>query len=75
MMRDEHLLIYCRGLGYDVWLGNFRGVRNSEKHMFLNPEKAEYWNFSWEEYGTHDLPAFINFIKKKTGYQKVNYIG
>ena len=61
--------------GYDVWLGNHRGVRNSERHVFLDPETKEYWNFSWEEYGTRDLPAFINFIKTTTGFSKVNYIG
>ena len=61
--------------GYDVWLGNNRGTRHSDQHITLDNESREYWQFSWEEYGTHDLPAFIDFIKNKTGNQKVNYIG
>ena len=61
--------------GYDVWLGNNRGVRHSERHVSLDPKSKEYYDFSWEEMGTHDLPAFIDEIKAQTGYAKVNYIG
>ena len=61
--------------GYDVWLGNNRGTRWSEKHSSLDPQFKEYWDFSWEEFGTFDIPAFINEIKKQTGFKKVSYIG
>lgn len=31
--------------------------------------------FSWHEIGYFDLPAMIDFILKKTGLRKINYIG
>mmetsp|Transcript_35515 Transcript_35515/g.54332 ORF Transcript_35515/g.54332 Transcript_35515/m.54332 type:complete len:452 (+) Transcript_35515:19-1374(+) len=61
--------------GYDVWLGNNRGNRWSEGHTSLSSKKKEFWEFSWEEMGTHDTPAVIDYILDKTGFSKINYIG
>jgi len=61
--------------GYDVWLGNNRGNRWSDTHTTLDPKKKEYWDFDWEDMGTKDTPAVIDFILKKTGNSKINYIG
>ena len=41
-------------LGYDVWLTNTRGNRESFEHMNpieynANDHKSKYWNFSWDE--------------------------
>lgn len=33
-------------LGYDVWLGNARGNAYSKKHLYLDPEEEEFWDFS-----------------------------
>lgn len=57
--------------GYDVWLGNNRGTRFSQRHTNLDPKSREYWMFDWEDMGTKDLPAFINFILKSTGFSKI----
>ena len=32
-------------------------------------------DYSWEEMGRYDLPAVTQFIKKKTGVEKMTYIG
>lgn len=32
--------------GYDVWMGNSRGNSNSRKHLFLDPTKEDYWNYT-----------------------------
>jgi lysosomal acid lipase/cholesteryl ester hydrolase len=48
--------------GYDVWMGNNRGCRFSQKHITLDPKSAEFWNFDWEDMGTKDTPAVIDFI-------------
>ena len=61
--------------GYDVWLGNNRGVRYAQNHLTLDPKEAEYWRFSQEQMGLHDLPTFIDHITAKTGQEKITYIG
>lgn len=63
-------------MGYDVWLGNNRGNKYSRNHIYFNPNKdKEFWKFSFHEMGQYDLPAMINFILKKTGREKISYIG
>lgn len=32
-------------LGYDVWLGNNRGNAYSKRHVSLNTQKKEFWDF------------------------------
>ena len=63
--------------GYDVWLGNSRGNTFSRAHTTYDPDKNEkkFWDFSWFEMGTYDLPAVIDKIQSSTGGQKVAYIG
>ena len=49
---------------YDVWFINFRGNTFSRDHMWLNPDfEEDFWNFSIEEFGDHDLPATIEHIR------------
>lgn len=45
---------YLANKGFDVWLGNNRGNRFSDKHTTLDNTKREYWQFDWEEMGTKD---------------------
>ena len=55
--------------GYDVWLGNSRGNTYSRANVDLDPDHNEkkFWNFSWYDMGTYDLPAVIDAIQGKTG--------
>ena len=55
--------------GYDVWMGNNRGNRWSDKHVSLDPKSAEYWDFDWEEMGTKDTPAVLDYISHTTGHE------
>ena len=34
----------------------------------------DYWNWTWDELVSHDLPSFIDLVFKQTG-QKVHYVG
>ncbi|XP_030555997.1 lipase 1 [Drosophila novamexicana] len=62
--------------GYDVWMGNVRGNRYSRGHVKLNYNTDKsYWTFSWHEIGMYDLPAMIDKVLAKTGYQKLSYFG
>ncbi|XP_050680680.1 lipase 3-like isoform X1 [Leptidea sinapis] len=65
--------------GFDVWLGNARGVANSRRHISLDPdneqEKFEFFDITWEDIGVVDMPAMIDFILEKTNQEKLHYIG
>ena len=62
--------------GYDVWMGNNRGTTYSREHEWLNPDKDKaFWNYSFTELGDFDLPAQIDYVRDKTGIEKVTYVG
>ncbi|XP_015109465.1 lipase 3 [Diachasma alloeum] len=72
--RGQALPYLLADLGYDVWLGNYRGNTYSPGHVRLSTSGSEYWDYSWHEMGIHDLPAMINYV---TSYkdEQVIYIG
>ncbi|KAI3454898.1 hypothetical protein Pfo_011561 [Paulownia fortunei] len=47
--------------GYDVFLGNFRGLVSRE-HVDKNISSRQYWTYSINEHGTEDIPAMIEKI-------------
>ncbi|KAI3820960.1 hypothetical protein L1987_08516 [Smallanthus sonchifolius] len=49
--------------GYDVFLGNFRGLVSRE-HVNKNISSRQYWRYSINEHGTQDLPALIEKINE-----------
>ena len=63
--------------GFDVYIGNQRGTRNSCRHKTLDPIKDEkmFFDFSLAELGLYDAPAMINFVQKHSGGNKITYIG
>ncbi|XP_039305745.1 lipase 3 isoform X2 [Solenopsis invicta] len=72
---NQSLAFLLADAGYDVWLGNARGNIYSGEHKNKTISKKDYWNFSWHEIGTLDLPAMIDYIVKTTGLEKIFYIG
>lgn len=71
---DQSLPFILVDKGFDVWINNIRGTRFSRRHVTLDPSKPEYWDWTWDDLATYDLPAVIDFIFKQTG-QKVHYVG
>lgn len=47
--------------GYDVFLGNFRGLVSRE-HINKSITSRQYWTYSINEHGTQDVPAMIEMI-------------
>jgi hypothetical protein len=51
--------------GYDVWLGNSRGNKYSNKHTTFNTKSKDYWeNVDFENMALHDTPTNLKFITK-----------
>lgn len=59
--------------GYDVFLGNFRGLVSRE-HVDKNISSKQYWSYSINEHGTADIPAMIGKIHEvKASELKLRY--
>ncbi|EAT34383.1 AAEL013361-PA [Aedes aegypti] len=61
--------------GFDVWLANGRGNTFSRSHRSMNPSQKQFWDFSFHEVATLDLPAMIEYVLNATGRSKVHYVG
>ena len=71
----DSMALFLADLGYDVWLNNTRGNKFSKQHRFLDACEPEFWDFSFQEMAEFDQPALFDFVLKKTGVEKVTYIG
>ncbi|KAK6625798.1 hypothetical protein RUM43_006097 [Polyplax serrata] len=72
---DDALPCLLADLGFDVWLGNSRGNKYSRGHVTVDPDKFEFWNYTYHEAAINDLPAEIDFVLEKTNREKLIYVG
>lgn len=56
-------------------MANVRGTTYSRNHTTLNPDKPEFWNFSWNEIGVFDIPAIIDYILAYSNQSQLIYVG
>ena len=79
LKKDFALAYMIADQGYDVWVSNVRGNIFSKDHVNESYKAedplSEFWNFSFEQMAEIDLPTIINYVKEKTGVEKVDYIG
>lgn len=71
---DQSLALILADNDYDVWIANTRGTRFSRRHVSLDPSNPEFWDWTWDDLVTHDLPAVVDFVFRQTG-QKIHYVG
>ncbi|MCD9558959.1 hypothetical protein HAX54_016668 [Datura stramonium] len=71
---EQSLAMILADSGFDVWIANTRGTRYSLRHLNLDPNNPDYWNWSWDDLVVHDLPTVVNLVYKQTG-QKIHYVG
>ena len=72
----DSLALFFAEAGFDVWLNNTRGSFYSRHHKHLDPsEDQEFWNFSFQELGRYDQPAFIDYVRNETKQEQVTYLG
>ena len=65
-------------LGYDVFMGSFRGTIYSNTHVRDgDPDFSlkDRWDFTWAEQGYYDIPVFVDKIIEITGLPKVTLLG
>lgn len=59
-------------------MGNARGTRPSQGHVYLNAtgtHSKKYWSFSLHEIAIYDCSAFIDYILEKTNQTQLHYVG
>ncbi|XP_011860854.1 PREDICTED: lipase 3-like [Vollenhovia emeryi] len=61
--------------GYDVWIGNVRGNSYCRSHMNMTVYDPKFWQYSFHEIGTKDLPAMLNYVLNHTKQKDLYYIG
>lgn len=69
------LAFWLADMGYDVWLGNNRGNGISMTNTRFTPNQNGFWDFTWSEMASYDLPAQIDYVLARTGVKKLTYIG
>jgi len=57
---------------YDAWFINLRGNKYSREHRSMEADSdVAFWDFSFEEFGSYDLPAAVRAIQAESGEKKV----
>ncbi|KAL6177314.1 hypothetical protein ACLB2K_048840 [Fragaria x ananassa] len=72
--RNQALAFILADKGFDVWLANTRGTESSRGHKSLCASDPAYWEWTWEQLATYDLPALFDYVNNHTRQQS-HYVG
>lgn len=73
--KHQNLPYILYDLGYDVWLGNNRGNKYSQKHIRHSQLSLKFWDFSLDEFAFFDIPNSVDYILRVTNQPRLTYIG
>jgi len=71
----ESLPFILHDNGYDVYLGNNRGNKVSVENIYYNDTQEQYWDWSFDEMATIDLPTMLYWVLNFTNVSTLSYIG
>ncbi|XP_065081019.1 lipase 1-like [Ochlerotatus camptorhynchus] len=60
--------------GIEVWLANTRASTEGSTHISLSSSSAEFWDFSFHEFGYFDLPAIVDTILVISRWKRIHVI-
>lgn len=63
---------HLRRRGYDVWGIELRGAGRSTRPTWFNGKR---YNWTFEDYVTHDAPAALQVVLRETGARQVHWVG
>ncbi|CCK71669.1 uncharacterized protein KNAG_0H02540 [Huiozyma naganishii CBS 8797] len=69
---EHSLAYYLYSQGFDVWLGNNRIGFEINKKIKHSPK---CWNWDMRELVQFDLPAMVQFVRARSGNEKINLLG
>lgn len=74
MALDKNLPLQLLDEGIEVWLANTRASTEGASHISLSSSSAEFWDFSFHEFGYFDLPAIVDTILVISRWKRIHLI-
>ena len=59
---DKPLAMKLFDAGHPSWFIYLRGQKYSLENATYNDDSEQFWNFTWEQYGTKDVKAAVQYI-------------
>ena len=66
------LPLFLSRAGFDVYLLELRGGGEALKPGWLDPQR---WDYSFDDYVLHDLPAAVDWVRDRTGAAQIHWVG
>lgn len=71
---ERSLAFWLAAQGYQVYLGNNRAAYDMG-HRRFSRYAPEFWDYNIRDLALYDLPAMVDYVRQRTGYEKIAFIG